>query len=139
MRHDRGDVDVAGAQGPIHALSDAVAIAEPARPHLLGLRGVDILEVNVCDPIGCLPSELGRVGAADEQVTGVQAQRDRGTLQDSLHLGAVLDHRAHVWVEYRADAFVGGCAGHAIQVGQQRPPALLVELGTAVVALLTAD
>ncbi len=35
--------------------------------------------------VGGLPGELGGVGAADQQVSGVQAQGDRGALQHPLH------------------------------------------------------
>jgi hypothetical protein len=75
------------------------------------LVGVDVLEVDVRDPLGRLAGELGRVGAADEQVPGVQAQRDRRAVEHPLHLGGVLDHRADVRVQHGADALLGGDGG----------------------------
>ena len=51
---------------------------------------------------GDLTGELGRVGAADQQVTGVQAQRHRRALEDPLDLVAGLDHGADVRVQHGA-------------------------------------
>jgi hypothetical protein len=42
--------------------------------------------MDVGDPFGRLAGQLGRVGAADQQVPGVQAQGDSGAVQDLPHL-----------------------------------------------------
>ena len=87
------------------------------------------------DPVGGLPGEVGRVGAADQQVAGVQAQRDRGPAEHPLHLVAVLDHGAHVGVQHGADAMLGCPVADPVQVAQQQVPAVVVEDGPAVVAV----
>ena len=52
--------------------------------------------------------QLQRIGAADQQVPGVQAQRDRRTLQHPVDVGAGLDHGADVRVQHRQQATLGG-------------------------------
>jgi hypothetical protein len=70
---------------------------------------------------------------------GVQAQRDRGALQHPLHLGGALDHRADVRVKDGANTAIYGEVTDPAEVVQQCLPALLVQLGAAVVAVLAAD
>ena len=107
---------------------------------MLGLARVDVLEVDVRDPVRRLPGELGGVGAADEQVPGVQAQRDGRPVEHPLHLGGVLDHRADVRVQNGADPLLESAMPLIrLEVVQQRLPALVVELGAAVVSVLAAD
>ena len=118
---------------------DALGVGPAAVLDVLGLAGVDVLEVHVRDALGGLAGELGGVGAADEQVSGVQAQGDRRAVQHPLHLGGVLDHRADVRVQDGADSLLGRDLADAAEVVQQRLPALVVELGAAVVAVLAAD
>ena len=87
------------------------------------------------DAVGGLPGEVRRVGAADQQVTGVQAQRDGGAAEHPLHLVAVLDHGAHVGVQHRAHTTLGSTVADPVQVAQQQVPAVVVEGGAAVVAV----
>jgi hypothetical protein len=93
----------------------------------------------VGDPLGSLAGQLGRVGAADEQMAGVQAEVDRGADEDPLDLGAVLDHGADVGVQHRPHPPARGQRGQAVQVAQQDPPAVVVQLRAGVVALLAGD
>ena len=51
-----------------------------------------------------LAGQLQRVGAADQQVAGVQAQLDRRPGQHPVHLGAVLHHRADMRMQHRQQA-----------------------------------
>ena len=87
------------------------------------------------DAVRGLPGQLGRVGAADQQVAGVQAQRDGRAFQHALHFAAALDHGADVRVQDGADAAPGGQGGEPVEVGQQSLPAGLVEVGPGVVAV----
>ena len=77
MRDDALHVHVAGPERPVHPLLHRFVVGEGARLHLRGDRGVDVLEVDVGDPLRRLPGQLRRVGATDQQVTGVQAQGHR--------------------------------------------------------------
>jgi len=72
----------------------------------------------------CLVSSAGR--SADEQVAGVQAQRDGRTLEHPADLVAALDHGPDVRVQHGIDAVRGGQAGEPVEVGEQRRPARLV-------------
>ena len=76
----------APADRPVHACADGLGVGQPARLHLLGLARVDVLDVRVRDPVRHLAGQLGRVGAADQEVPGVQAQRDRRALQHAAHV-----------------------------------------------------
>ena len=82
--------------------------------------------MGVRDPVRRLPGQFGRVGPADEQVAGVQAQRDGRTLEHPADLVAALDHGADVRVQHGVDAVRGGQAGEPVEVGEQRRPARLV-------------
>jgi len=86
------------------------------------------------DSVGYLSGKFGWIRATDEQVTGVQAQGDRGALEHPLHLLAVLDHRSDMWMEHRAHTVLGGNGIYPIQVGQQGGPTLLVQRGAGVIA-----
>ena len=71
---------------------------------------IDVLHMGMGDSVGYLSGKFGWIRATDEQVTGVQAQGDRGALEHPLHLLAVLDHRSDMWVEHRARIVLGGTA-----------------------------
>jgi len=92
----------------------------------------------VRDPAGDLAGQRGRVGAADQQVPGVEAERDRRTVQHPLHFRGVLHHRADVRVQDREHAVLGGQRAQPVQVAQQRGPAVLIQRGTRVVPGLAA-
>jgi hypothetical protein len=89
----------------------------------------------VRDPVGRLPGQLGRIGTADEQVPGVQAERDGRARQHPPHVVTGLDHRADVRVQDGLDPAPGGQATKPVQVREQGPPTHLVQLRPAVVAV----
>ena len=113
----------------MRAVTDRLGVGAPPGLHLAGQAEVDVLHVGVGDSVGYLPGQFGGVGAADEQVTGVQAQGDRGALEHPLHLVAVLDHGSDVRMQHRAHIVLGGNGVDPVQIGQQGGPALLVKLG----------
>ena len=78
---------------------------------------------------------LGRIGTADEQVPGVQAERDGRARQYPPHVVTGLDHRADVRVQDRADPALGGQPIKPVQVRKQDPPTRLVQLRPAIVAV----
>ena len=100
---DGRHVHVARPEGAVHPVPHPLAVGQLAVLDPPGQAGVDVLEMDVGDPLRGLAGQLGRVGAADQQVPGVQAQVDRGALKDPLDLGAVLDHGADVGVQHRPD------------------------------------
>ena len=72
---------------------------------------------------GVVARQRHGVRSADEQVPGVQAQADGAVVEDALHLGGVLDHRADVRVQGRGDARLRRGGGQPVEVAQQRRPA----------------
>jgi 4-amino-4-deoxy-L-arabinose transferase-like glycosyltransferase len=135
---DCGDVDISGSQWSIHSSLNRLAVGEMAGLHLCGNRRIHILQVQVRDPIRSLPCELGWVGTTDEQVAGVETQRDPGPVEHLLHLMPLLDHRAHMGMQNSSDAPLCGEVRDPIQVGQQGVPSIAVQLGTAVIPGATA-
>ena len=97
---DRRDVDVARPQRPVHALADGLGVGQLAALHTPGEAVVDVLHVRVRDPVGRLAGQLRRVGAADQQVPGVEAQRDARAVEYPLHVVRVLDHGPDVRVQH---------------------------------------
>jgi hypothetical protein len=95
--------------------------------------------VDVGDALGRLAGQHGRVGAADEQMPGIQAQGDPGAVQDLLYLLAGLDHGADVGMQYRPDAAARGQLGQPVEVGEQHHPAVVVEQRPGVIALGAGD
>lgn len=87
------------------------------------------------DPVRC---KVGGVCPADEQMTGVQAQRDGRAVEYPLHLGARLDQCADVRVQNGSDSLASGEFGDPVQVGQQSQPATVVELGASVISCCAA-
>src|SRR5205823_9530335 len=107
MPDDGRDVDVTGSQRPVHALSDGVGIGQSAGLHLCCNCRVDVLQVEVGDPVRRLTGEIGGIGTTDEQVTGVEAQRDRRAVENVLYFRALFDHRAYVRVQDGANTAAG--------------------------------
>ena len=101
---DGGEVDVAAAQRPVHAAPHRLGVGQPTRPDPRRELVVDVLEVSVRNAVRGLPGQLGRVRPADQQVAGVQAQRDGRAVEYPLDLIAALDHSADVRVQDGADA-----------------------------------
>ena len=91
------------------------------------------------DPVGVLPRDGDRVAAADEEVPGVEAEEDARAGEDPVGLGPRLDHRPDVGVEGRDEPVRGGRVADPVEVGEQRVPLLVIEDGTAVVALAAVD
>ena len=87
--------------------------------------------MHVFDAGGVGIDELGRVRAADEQVPGVEAERDLRSLKYPFHFFPVFDHRAHVRMERDADAAGVRRGGDPVEVGQQGLPAGVVEVGSS--------
>jgi hypothetical protein len=137
--HDGLEVHVAAAERAVHALPDRFGVGAPPVLDLTRHPGVDVLHVGVRDPLRGLPGQLGRVGAADQQVPGVQAERDLRAVQHPLHLVRVLHHGSDVRVQHGAHLVLGGQRGQPVQVGQQGVPAGLVQGGALVVAVQPGD
>ena len=87
------------------------------------------------DPLGLLDGDCDRVAAADEEVTGVQAEPDAGAGEHPVGLLPGLDHRPDVRVERRGEPAVDRRVGDPVEVGQEGGPPGLVELGALVVPL----
>ncbi len=136
---DAGDVEVALAEGAVHALPDRVGVAALAAAHRVGERGVDVLEVGMGDAVAGLGRQLDRVAAADQQVPGVQAQRDAAAFQHAPHLVGALHHGADVGVQGGDHAARRGGRREEVEVGQQGAPLAVVEPHAPVVAVLAAD
>ncbi len=134
MLHDGRDIDVTAAERPVHALPDGFCVGEPPVLDLPCMAQVHVLEVRVCDPVGNLTGEVGRIGASDQDVPGVQAQRDRRALEHTLYVGTGLHQRSDVRVQHRSDAVLACPGRHAVEIAQQPLPALVVEVRTRVVA-----
>ena len=83
--------------------------------------------MGVGNAVGHGLGEFERIGAADQQMAGVQAQRDRRTRQHPVHFGACLDDGADVRMQYGEQAPIGDDGRQPIKVGQQRRPLTLVE------------
>ena len=112
-----GDVGVTGTQRGVHALGDGLGVGEFPGLHPRGVVGVHVLEVGVGDAVGGGADQLHRIGTADEQVPGVQAQRDRRSVQHPGDLVLVFDHGAHMRVQHRADAALGGGVVQPVKIG----------------------
>ncbi len=85
------------------------------------------------DPSRMLGREGHRVGAADEQVPGVQAQADPAAGKHVLDIAAGLDHGANVRVHGRGDPEPACDQGKPVEVGQQHLPAVIVDHRTHVI------
>ena len=88
----------------------------------------------MADPGRGGPGQLSRVGAGDEKVAGVQAERDRAAVQDPADLVGLFHHGPDVRVQRRLEPALGGPGSGPVQVGQQQRPAGRVKLGPAVIA-----
>jgi hypothetical protein len=58
----------------------------------------------VADPLGVAADEVGRIHAADQQVTGVDAPRYVGVLERPLDVSGRLDDRAGVRMQHELEA-----------------------------------
>ena len=83
--------------------------------------------MHVGDALGSLTRQVDRIGAADQQVAGVQAQGDGRAVEHSQDLVALLDHRSDVRVDNCPDSALGRGVGEAIEIVQQGFPTLLVQ------------
>ena len=89
----------------------------------------------MADPLGVLDGDPDGVAAADEQVAGVEAERDAAAGQHAVGLLARLDHGADVRVQGREQAVLRRGVRDPVEVGQQRRPLGVVEHRALVVAL----
>src|ERR687895_1254790 len=71
--HDRRHVEVALAQSAIEADPDRIPVGEAPRSDPLGHRARDVLQVDVDDARRGCASEVERIPAADQDVSGVEA------------------------------------------------------------------
>ena len=102
------EVEDAGAELGEDPLPDRVAEAgDPARAEAVEHDRIDVLEVDVGDPLAVRPERLDRVAAADEVVADVEAEPDQARIGQggqALDLGGRLDERPGVRVEGRSMA-----------------------------------
>ena len=89
----------------------------------------------MADPTGVLDGHADGVTPADEQVAGVEAERDAAAGQHAVGLVTRLDHGADVGVQGREQAVLRGRVRDPVEVGQQRRPLGVVEHRALVVAL----
>src|SRR5881296_4373846 len=78
--------DFGHARGPfserdVQALPHALCVGEGALAHLRREPRVDVLEVDVPNPGAGVARDRHRIGAAEREVTGVEAKRMSGSLQ----------------------------------------------------------
>ena len=122
---DGGEVgDAAG--GSIMTLAGGVGEGDVVLEHLEEEVGVDLLEVEVADPVGVSLDELDAVAAVIGEVAGVQAQVEVprvGELEQPLHLPVGADVAVGVGVELLADAelFQQGLPEPVVSRGQLLP------------------
>ena len=125
-----------GAQRPVHALHDGLGVGRAPGPHLGGDGVVDVLEVGVGDPVRRLPGQLGRVGAADEQVPGVEAQRRSPTPRAPAAPRAPVSTMVpDVRVQHGSHPVLGREAAIRSRLSSSSAPAVGVQLRAAVVAV----
>jgi hypothetical protein len=79
--------------------------------------------------------EVDRVGAADQQVPGVDAEQHVGVVDEPLHLGVGLDVGADVRVQHGPHAERGGAFRDVRGVVDERRPFLVRQGGPLVVAV----
>ena len=91
----------------------------------------------MADPVGGCPCEGHRVGAADQEVAGVEGEPDRAPVEDAIDFVRPLDHRADVGVKRGLDALLTGDVADPVQVGEEQLPLRLIE-GRALVVPLQA-
>src|SRR5438067_1443566 len=103
-------------------------VADDAAEHVQA----HVLDVDVVDATAPVAQRLDRVGAADQEVTGVDEQADVGELEHAVDLPRRLDEGARVGVEGRLEpAAACQLLGAAKTVGEAAP-ARLVEAERAV-------
>jgi len=136
---DRGEVDVALSEGLEHARVDALGPRGLPGDHRLGDRGVDVLEVDMTDPVAQLLRDRHRVAATAEDVPDVQAEVDAGALEHAGDVFRGLDGGSDVRVQ---DAPQAACAARlvdCVQAGEQFAPFLLGQFHSLVEVAVRAD
>src|SRR5262245_50312919 len=117
-----GEVHGAVAKRPEEAAPHGGAVGELAPPDPAGQGPVDVLQMHVADAATRRAGHLQRLGAADEQVAGVQAEAGAADLQEVEHLLRPLHERPHVGVERQLQTVPGGdLLGPAQPLGEPRP------------------
>ena len=87
------------------------------------------------DALGGFADERRRIGAADQQVTGVQAQRDRRAVKDAAHVVVRLHDGADMRVKAGLHPAVGRTLHEPVEGVEQALPCDLVKHRALVVAL----
>src|SRR5205823_3936263 len=128
--------DVAAAE-----LAEDPALPGLDRPGMVADDAVEhvqahVLDVDVVDATAPVAQRLDRVGAADQEVAGVDEQADVGELEHAVDLPGRFDERARVGVEGRLEAAAAReLLGAAEAVGEAAPSRLVESertiLGTA--------
>ena len=131
---DALDVDPARPERREEPVDDGLSEGHLAGPNPLGRDGVDVLEVDVEDPLGRQPRDGDRVRASQVEMTGVKAQPDIGRLEESLDVVSVLDGHAPMRVEGRLEAGIGDEVLEPSQVGEEDGPVGLAHVEGRVVA-----
>ena len=106
---DLVDAGVTRAERPEHPSlygGDEVELAG-AQPDAHGI--VDVLEVHVRDPVREGPHDLERVGAAEREMAGVEADGDVRAREHAFDVLVALDHGAPVRMEHVDDPVFGRC------------------------------
>ena len=109
-----------GEGAAAHALEEGEVLLADL-PHDLG---ADVLGVDVGDAVHVLPRHLGRVGAAEGAVAGVEQEPGvrAGHRHEAVDVGGGLDDRAHVVVVAHLHALLGGEARQLLVAGGEALP-----------------
>ena len=102
-----------------------------AGAHARGEGGVDVLEVDVDDPLGVIADERGGIDPADQEMPGVEAPADVGDGERALDVGRGLDERADVRVQHEREAVPGDDLVDLGEMARQKLPAGVAELRCA--------
>ena len=105
-----------------HGLGEGDVLSEGAG----GKGGIDLLEVEIADPVGVFGDQLDRIAAVVGDVAGVEAEVDElgiGGFEEALDVGLVADMAVGVGVELGVHAvfFEHASAEFVVAVDQSGP------------------
>src|SRR5919202_3366234 len=129
------DIHVALTQRPERTPAGCLLEADLPRPEATHQTPVDVLEVDVDDPIGRPLGNLDGVAASDHQMPRVQTQPRIAALHKAPELLVGLDHGPVVGVQREGEAVPGGDLLRPGEVLEELLPHRLVQLDDLVVAL----
>src|ERR671915_338477 len=95
--------------------------------YLLGEPRIDVLEVNMDDPVAVPADELGGIGAADREMSGVEADLCIALGEDAFDLVARLDEAPGVRVQGGGEPVICRQLLHPLQVVGEPAPVAVVE------------